>query len=161
MLRSALTVFALAGALVFAAGVGQASAAQPCWRAVINDWYDNGLIDAQYQVHCYREALQHAPGDLRMYSDLPEKVGRALQTALRSQSSRSTASRHVQSVVGSPSKHGPIARVLSELGPKRADSLPVPLLILAAFALLLIGAGAAGMVTRKLASRRVRPGPPD
>ncbi len=155
MLRSALIVAVLAVTLTFVAGVGQASAAQPCWRTVMNDWYDNGRVDAQYQVHCYREALQKAPGDLKIYSDLPEKVGRALQAALLGKSNRSTVGH-----VPSRSAHGPIGRVLSELGPSRADSLPVPLLVLAALALLLIGAGAAGMVTRKLAARRVRPGPP-
>lgn len=167
MLRSVLTVAALAGAIILTAGVGTASAAaQPCWRTVINDWYD-GQIDAQYPVHCYREALANAPGDLKMYSDLPADVNRALQSALRLQAISHPRTGGVDSARHS-SNHslpgrkasGPIGRVLSELGPSRADSLPVPLLVLAGMALLLIGAGAAGMVTRKLAARRVRSGPP-
>jgi hypothetical protein len=156
MLRSALTVSALAGALVLAVGAGPASAAQPCWRAVVNDWYDNDRIDAQYQVHCYRETLQHLTSELKIYSDLPEKVGRALQAAITNQARpappRQLSGHRIRS---------PIGRVLDELGPKRADSLPVPLLVLAGLAMLLIAAGAVGMVTRRLHARRVRPGPPD
>jgi hypothetical protein len=166
MLRSAITVAALAAAFVFVAGTGTASAAQPCWRTVINDWYD-GHIDGTYPVHCYRETLTNAPSDLKMYSALPEDVNRALQSALRLRASShattggSDGSRKV-SIAPLPGRKtsGPIGRVLSELGPSRADSLPVPLLVLAAMALLLIAAGAAGMVMRRLAARRVRPGPP-
>jgi len=156
MLRSALTVSALAGALVLAVGAGPASAAQPCWRAVVNDWYDNGRIDAQYQLHCYRDALQHAPSDLKIYSDLPEQVGRALQAAITNRAKqappRQLSGHHTR---------GPVSRMLAELGPNRADSVPVPLLVLAGLAMLLISAGAVGMVTRRLHARRVRPGPPD
>jgi hypothetical protein len=160
MLRSTLTVAALAAALVFTAGVGTASAAQPCWRTVVQDWYD-GHIDRQYPVHCFREALANAPSDLKMYSDLPADVNRALQTALLRAHASQTPTRYPSNArLPGRTTSGPIGRVLSELGPSRADSLPVPLLVLAAMALLLIGAGAAGMVTRRLAARRVRSGPP-
>lgn len=153
--------------LVFAAGTGTASAAKPCWRTVITDWYD-GHIDGTYSVSCYRETLSKAPADLKMYSDLPEDVNRALQSALRTEASRHATTagvKHARHVSISPlpgrTTSGPIGRVLSELGPNRADSLPVPLLILAGLALLLIAAGAVGMATRKLHARRVRPGPPE
>jgi len=166
MLRSALTTAALAVTLVFAAGTGTASAAQPCWRTVVQDWYD-GQINGTYPVHCYREALSNAPSDLKIYSDLPEDVNRALQSALRLDAIRHPKSgvKHARHVSISPlpgrKSSGPIGRVLSELGPSRADSLPVPLLVLAGLALLLIATGAVGMATRRLQARRVRPGPPE
>ncbi len=167
MLRSALTTAALAATLVFAAGTGTASATQPCWRTVITDWYD-GHIDGTYSVSCYRETLSKAPPDLKMYSDLPEDVTRALQSALRLDAIRHPTTgdvkseRHI-SIAPQPGRttSGPIGRVLSELGPSRADSLPVPLLVLAGLALLLIATGAVGMATRRLQARRVRPGPPE
>src|SRR6266508_469999 len=55
-----LGVVALAAAL--AAG-GPAYAAAPCWKTLINDWYD-GRIDRVYRVGCYREALAHMPEDV-------------------------------------------------------------------------------------------------
>lgn len=194
MLRSApMAVAALGAALaaiVLAGGARTATAAEPCWRAVINDWYDNGQIDSRYPVHCYREALQHAPGDLKIYSDLPEKVEHALQSALRTPASagkaqRSTGAGSGATTVspsdkapkssaagkdgGAPAKgagggasksnskpRGPIAHVLNQLGPSRADSLPIPLLVLAGVGLLLIAAGTASIVMRRLQRKRVR-----
>ena len=43
------------------------------------------------------------------------------------------------------------------LGSDRADSVPVPLLVLAGLALLLVAAGAAGLIARRLQGRRPRP----
>ena len=48
-----------------------------------------------------------------------------------------------------PSKAG-----FNKLGPENSDSLPLPLLILAGLALLLIAAGAAGIVSRRLRARK-------
>ena len=154
-----LTTVALAAALLVAAGCGNATAAaQPCWRTVIQDWYD-GKIDGNYSASCYREALKNAPDDLRMYSDLPEDLDRALQTKARSLSGIQHAAKTVPSKAAANGRNkprGPVGRVLEELGPKRADSVPIPLLVLASLALLLIAAGAGGLVTRRLAARRVK-----
>ncbi len=169
MLRALVTSAAIA-ASILAYGAGSASAGTPCWRAVINDWYDNTTIDSRYPVHCYREALQHAPSDLRIYSDLPDKLERALQAALLRQGDvKGTSTMKVQTEAQPDSKapsrtpqstrrkHGPIEKVLDQLGPSRADSLPIPLFILAGVAGLLIAAGAVSLTLRRLAARRVRP----
>lgn len=142
MLRSRLAIAALAGGFLLAAGTGAgtASAAQPCWRTVINDWYD-GQIDGRYSASCYREALKNAPDDLKIYSDLPEDLNRALQSSVRS-------------LNGHNRPQGPVGKVLDGLGPSRADSVPIPLLVLAGLALLLIAGGAVGMFSRRAAARR-------
>lgn len=164
MMRS-LVIGAAIAASVLAFGAGSASAATPCWRAVVNDWYDNGTIDSRYPVHCYREALSAAPSDIRIYSDLPDKVERALQEALlaRAGDVKGTSTEKVSPDSRAPSsskhKNGPIEKVLGQLGPDRADSVPVPLLILAGVALLLIAAGATSLVMRRLHAKRVRSGP--
>ena len=44
--------------------------AQPssCGRAVIDDWYDNGRVDGTYALHCYDDAIDTLPRDVRDYS---------------------------------------------------------------------------------------------
>jgi hypothetical protein len=67
-----------------------------------------------------------------------------------------------------PSSHPDplLTKAIKRLGPSNADSIPLPLVVLGALALLLLAAGAAGMVARKLQERRLpaTPGgspPPD
>ena len=43
----------------------------------------------------------------------------------------------------------------NKIGPRNADSIPLPLIILAGLALLLIAAGGAGLVSRRLRARKV------
>jgi hypothetical protein len=73
----AVVTAALAGALVRPV---TAAAAAPCWKALLNDWYD-GRIDNTYPIHCYRDALHHLPKDVDEYSSAREDITRALQSA--------------------------------------------------------------------------------
>ena len=148
MSKTLIAIAVVAGTLALAAGTETASAAKPCWRTVINDWYD-GSIDGHYAASCYRQALSNAPDDLKMYSDLPEDLNRGLQASIR-------AGGNSRSLSGRKGPNGPVGKVLDGLGPSRADALPIPLLVLAGFALLLVAAGAVGVVTRRLAAGRAR-----
>ena len=79
-LKRLLLLTLLAGlGLLFAAG--PAAAAKPCWKKLIDDWYD-GRIDKVYPVACYRQAMKHAGEDVKVYSSLPEDLTRALQSAI-------------------------------------------------------------------------------
>jgi hypothetical protein len=158
-MRTLVTIAALAAVSALALGVGSASAKASCGAAVINDWYVDGTIDHRYPAKCYREALSKVTDKMRIYSDLPEQLDRGLRQALTrdgilsskhtiQQPSRSTASHRAS---------GPIQRVLGELGPDRADSIPIPLMILAGVALLLIAAGAGSAIVRRLNGRRNTP----
>ena len=51
------------------------------------------------------------------------------------------------------------AKAFDRLGPGNANSIPIPLIVLGSLALLLLAAGAAGMVARKLQERRPQPAP--
>jgi hypothetical protein len=73
-----LVLAAVAGALLLA---GQAAAKEPCWKTLIDDWYD-GRIDNVYPVPCYRAALAHMPEDVAQYSTLGDDINRALQAAI-------------------------------------------------------------------------------
>jgi len=52
---------------------------------------------------------------------------------------------------------GFLNQATDSLGSDRADSVPVPLLVLAGLALLLVAAGAAGLIARRVQARRPHP----
>jgi hypothetical protein len=52
---------------------------------------------------------------------------------------------------------GFIGGVLNTFGPKNASSVPLPLIVLAAVALLLLAAGAASFLARRIQARRIPP----
>jgi hypothetical protein len=149
---------ALAATAFLAFGAGPASA-KSCGAAVINDWYVDGTIDHQYPAQCYRQALGRVTDRMTLYSDLPEQLDRGLRAALTREATLGTTKTITQpsrSAAGHKAS-GPIQRVLGELGPDRADSIPIPLMILAGVALLLIAAGAGSAVVRRVNSRRNAP----
>ena len=126
---------------------------------MINDWYQDGTIDAQYPATCYRQALSRVADQMRIYSDLPGPA-RARPAVGRHARRRPRDEEDDHAAVALDRGHknsGPIQRVLGELGPDRADSIPIPLMILAGVALLLIAAGAASALVRRLNGRRNTP----
>jgi hypothetical protein len=179
LIRRTLLLLAFAGAFLFLLGPAPASAKTPCWRTLINDWYD-GRIDGVYPAKCYGEALKHAPEDLRGYSDLQSDLTRALQVAHRIHQggrtyvpgggkghaagtpARSTSSHGRPSSRSSASPGlgrdkdggGPATKAIRELGHSDADSLPLPLIALGGLALLLLASGAGGMLAKRLSARR-------
>jgi cobalamin biosynthesis Mg chelatase CobN len=76
----ALAAAALLATVLLAAQVGPAAAATPCWKKLLNDWYD-GRIDNVYPVSCYQQTLKHLPEDISVYSSARDDILRALQTA--------------------------------------------------------------------------------
>ena len=174
-LRALALIVALTGVIAIATPP-KATAATPCWDQILDDWWDNERIDQSYSLKCYREAEQNMSQDLRDYSDFPGEIARARARDLRGQQSDpGRGTRVVQSAGpvdernddnndssgGGSSTGGPIGSALDELGPSSADSAPIPLLVLAGLALLLVAAGAAGLLSRKLNARRASVTPPD
>jgi hypothetical protein len=151
----ALVVTALgAGVLTF--GTAPAAAQTACWRQVINDWVKNDRVPATYPLHCYRQAIAHVPNDLRQYSSIEEDILAARQQAARRGSRFLTAA-------GSPNQQnqnrdpqsGIYNQAIDSLSPTNADSMPLPLLILAGLSLILMTAGGAGLVTKRVRARKV------
>jgi hypothetical protein len=175
--RFLLALIALAGAvaLMLSLATPTAMAAKPCWERVVDDWVYNGRIDATYPPSCLSAALKNVPEDIRAYSDFEERVKEARQNALRNrflqgsssgntgETPSTTAPRQSQREriqerepqVDAPNEDGPIESVLNS-GTSDASSVPLPLIILAVLALLMLTAGAAGLAHRKLAARRAR-----
>jgi hypothetical protein len=145
-------------AVTLFAGVAPAAADTPCWKKVVQDWYADGRIDGTYPASCLNEANRRIPEDLKVYSSFEDQTKQARQKAGRTLAVAGAASRARErsrgpQVADEPSR-GPFQAALDKTSPRNADSVPLPLLILAGMALLLISAGAAGLVTRRVRARR-------
>ena len=174
----------MAALAVGLAAPGTAGAAKPCWKVLLNDWYD-GRIDKAYPVSCYRAAIRNLPDDVASYSNAREEINRALLAALSAgqrsgnplgpddpvpaqtgggTDRTSTLPGETDTTDGNSEASpgggddGPLGDVLK---PANADSIPIPLLVLAGLALVLLAAASAGFVARRLQARRAGPsGPP-
>jgi hypothetical protein len=184
-----LAVIVVAVALLGAAvRPAPSAAATPCWKALLNDWYD-GRIDNTYPLHCYSDALKHLPADVQTYSSAHDDILRALQNAkaqLRKAGKAATPTTPVPPPSGGGSSSGGgggggtktatggtggkttsptttaepgrttgggLGGAAQGLNTSSPSSLPLPLIVLGALALLLVAAGAIGLV----AKRRQRP----
>ena len=157
-----LALLAILAGLALGAASPAAAKGKPCWERVIDDWLDNGNIDKTYKAACYQQALKHIPEDLRDYSNISDAINAALQASLRGEGPGGGS----QQSTGEPSSSGGgggdqgdnkprklqtvpdrsyYRRAIDNLGTTSADSLPIPLLVLAGLgtALLLSAAGLA------------------
>ena len=165
----------LAGAVLALTTPGQASAAKPCWERVINDWLKDGRIDGTYSVKCYQQALKNVQEDLRDYSNVTDVIQAAMQNALGKPTKTSTGEGPTGTAGGPSGSTGPIGnkprtlqnvpprslyrKAIDNLGTTKADSLPVPLLVLAGLgSVLLLTAG--GLAATKRIRARKPPSPP-
>lgn len=179
-LGALLALTAFAAVLVTAAPAAAAPAS--CARKVIDDWYD-GRIDGTYDLHCYTDAIKIIPRDVRDYSSAEDDIRRALQAARRgkpappNQDGRGGAQSPPPATPGDPvdttdttstTEGTPPANpndpndpggpeVAGPVDTESASSVPIPLLILAGLALLLIAGGSAGYVIRRVQARRPPP----
>jgi hypothetical protein len=156
--RCLTALFALL--LVALATAAPATAAKPCWRQVLDDWTDNTRLNGTYPISCYDTALKNLPEDIVSYTDASDQISNARQDAL--QGDRVLSSRPGGDDDDPDAGGGPLGDILSA-GTDSADSIPLPLLILGGLATLLMAAGGAGLLSRKLQARREGgPGaPPD
>lgn len=152
-----LVAAVLAASLVALALPGTA-AAKSCAQQIIDDWSLHGQLTRTYPTHCYREALDAVPEDLRDYSSITDDIQAALQAQL-GRRARAERLGLPDSKGNGPNRtlqlaHPPRSlyrRAIDNLGTTSADSLPIPLLVLASLGGLLL-LTAAGMT----AARRIR-----
>ena len=76
-------VAAVLGTAALAFAATPASAATPCWKQILNEWTDAGRVSADYEVHCYSEAINHVPEDLAQYTGIIDDITTARQQAAR------------------------------------------------------------------------------
>ena len=156
-----------------------AGAAQSCGRTVIDDWYDDGRVDGTYALHCYDDAIEILPRDVRDYSSAKEDIQRALAAARRGEDAPPARTdptpESPAASPGDPEDPGDTSTTETTSTPPTdgaptdtvasppvadtdsASSVPIPLLILAGLALLLVAGGSAGYLIRRLQARRAPP----
>jgi hypothetical protein len=173
---------ALVAATALTIGIGSATAATACAQRVIDDWYKDGRVDGTYELHCYEEAIDALPEDVVIYSSAKGDIERALQDALRKgtpagepEPTEPEQPGEEPRTGGGVSPSGPDDPEQPSTGPSAGDdkgpgdpealpgeatssdasSVPLPLIVLAALALLLLAAGGAGYLNRRVQARRV------
>ena len=180
---AAVAVAVVLAAVASVAAPAPAAAATPCWKRLVNDWYD-GRIDRAYPVKCYRTALKNLPEDVENYADAEDQIRRALLAATRRNSGGGGTAgsaaggeqlvpppKYPQSQGGGGGERtaapdaeeedgGVIGNIFDAIRPNNADSVPLPLLVLAGLAFVLLGSALAGFVAKRIQARRVALGPP-
>jgi F0F1-type ATP synthase membrane subunit c/vacuolar-type H+-ATPase subunit K len=163
---------AIGGAALGTAQPAQARSMSTCSSALIHDWYVDGRVDKTYPLHCYREALKEIPEDQAIYGTLREDLTRALQSTIRQHGGHVNANTPVAPPGGpgdgdggngpnGTGKSGGVFHWLAQkLGPSTADSIPIPLLILAGLAFALIAAAGVSLIARRMQARRAAADPP-
>ena len=151
-----------------------ATAAPSCARQVIDDWYDDGRVDRTYPLHCYDDAIEALPPDVRDYSSAKEDIQRALQARMRGEASPPASTdpspggsgggttttkppkNQTTTDVSNPKNENP-PEASGQVDSDSASSVPIPLLILGGLALLLIAGGSAGYFIRRYQGRNNPP----
>jgi hypothetical protein len=157
--RLTLLTILLAGLVAL---VPATASAATCWKELVNDYWADNRVDRTYPISCYREAMEKLPNDVQQYSDAQDDLRRALLAAIRDErdsgggfSDPNQNEVPVASASDDGGGDGFFAQVLEKLGPKNADSIPVPLLVLGSIALLLMGAAGVSYLARYLQARRL------
>lgn len=166
-------VATFAAALLMLALPGTA-AAKSCARQVVDDWSQHGELTHTYSIRCLRAALDVVPEDLRDYTSISDDIQAALQAQLGRRANLDRAKRLgiPDSTTAGPNRslqlsHPPPSlyrRAIDNLGTTSADSIPIPLLVLASLGGLLLLSAAGMTATRRIRAARARggaPPPPD
>jgi hypothetical protein len=166
-----LGLLLLAVALLSGASGRPASAKTPsCADQVIADWYDDGRVGKIYPLHCYREAIAKLPPDVLDYSNAKEEIGRALafakqgkpdpggtdptppsttSTATGTKTTKTSTNKTTKTSTTRTTTTGTTATT-STTDTSGPSSVPVPLLVLGGLAVLLLAAGSAGYLRRRM-----------
>ena len=177
-IKLVLAVLLGAAALVPAAQASPASLQQAtsnCWLQVINDWLDNNQVDQVYAIPCYTQAIQKLSSysDIAGYSSAIDDIRRAELAAIRQDRSNGpggssggpsapgggpgSGPSNPSGPSSSPSGH---SKFLGIPGPSSATSIPLPLIVLGALAILLALSALGTWLVRRFQTRRPgRPAP--
>jgi hypothetical protein len=158
-------------ALVMVSTVGSKPAmakAKSCADQVIADWYDDGRVGKIYPLHCYTEAIAKLPPDVLDYSNAKEEIGRALAFAKQGKpdpggsdpspgstgptgtNTSTTRTNETPPTKPTTTDTDTTSTVVSPTDTSGPSSVPVPLLVLGGLAVLLLAAGSAGYLRRRM-----------
>lgn len=149
-----------------ALGLASPAAASRCGDKVLADWFDNGRIDRLYPLHCYEEAIDSIPADIRDYADAEEVISRALQAAVGGKLAQGGCDPTPGDGNGGPPCRGVTgpsdsggstgsggtgsgSEATPDVDTSGVTSVPVPLLVLGGMSLALLAAGGLGYLARR------------
>ena len=163
---------ALVVSVLVALALPGTAAASKCGDKVLEDWYDNGRVDRLYDPHCYEDAIDAIPKDIKDYVDAEEIISRALQFSLRGEIAPGgkDPTPGDDNPDGTPGKNkggknnggtnsggtnsgGP--EVTPDVDTSGPSSVPIPLLVLGGMSLTLLAAGGLGYLSRRRQAARV------
>ena len=160
-LRTFLAALVVAGvATTFVANASASTRDTPCWKALLNDWYD-GHIDKTYGIPCYQQAIDHLPTDVQVYSSARDDIrsaesaaiaaanGNGSVTTTATETTATTDATTTTEAPGNTKPTGPIPSVIVDASPGGATSFPLPLVILGSLAVLLVAAGVGVLAWRR------------
>jgi hypothetical protein len=160
--RRVLALAAVLGAVaatLVALALPATAMATPCGDKVLADWFDNGRIDRLYDLHCYEDAIDAIPSDLRDYANAEEIISRALQAAVGGKldpggpdPSPGDPGDGGGSPPGGPEDPDGDSVAAPEVDPTGLSSVPIPLIVLGAMSLALLAAGGLGYLRRRHAA---------
>jgi hypothetical protein len=185
VLAATAALFAAGATTASAAPATGGKVTSTCWKDVVNDWLQHQPnVVGKYPIACYRQAIQHLNNypDIRQYSNAPDDIHRAMLLAIShnqgggGQGSSSgggggggggggSSSGGGSSTSGSGTGSQPandksfITRLFDAVGPANAESIPLPLLVLAGLAVLLLLAAFGTWLAKRLQARRMTPAP--
>lgn len=159
--RRVLALAALVGVLaatLVALALPATAMATPCGDKVLADWFDNGRIDRLYDLHCYEDAIDAIPADLRDYANAEEIISRALQAAVGGKLDPvgGPDPSPEDGVDGGPTTPGDPedpdgegSEAAPDVDTTGLSSVPIPLIVLGAMSLALLTAGGLGYLRRR------------
>jgi hypothetical protein len=174
---STLALLAVGAPAASAAPAATQQATNTCWKTVVNDWLNNQPnLKGSYPIPCYTQAIQHLSDypDIKQYSSAIDDIHRALLAVIRQdrndggQSGGGSQQGPDSSSSQSPGGGGPNSSgggggghhsFFGIGGPSSATSVPLPLIILGALAVLLALAALATWFARRFQARRPAPAP--
>jgi len=165
-------VVALFVTVLVALSLPGTAAASACGDKVLEDWYDNGRVDRIYPPHCYEDAIDSIPKDIKDYVDAEEVISRALQFSLRGEIAPGgkDPTPGDDNPDGTPGKGGKNnggtnnggtggtnggTEVTPGVDTSGPSSVPIPLLVLGGMSLALLAAGGLGYLSRRRQAAQV------
>ena len=133
--------------------------ASKCGDQVLADWFDNGRIDRLYDLHCYEDAIDSIPSDLRDYANAEEIISRALQAAVDGKLAPGGPDPSPDDGTGGGGAGGgggpgdpnqpPGGEAAPDVDTSGISSVPLPLIVLALMSVALLTAGGLGYLRRR------------
>jgi hypothetical protein len=136
-----------------------------CGEQIVADWFDNGRIDRLYPLHCYEEAIDAIPQDIRDYADAADVINRALQAALNGKLDEGgpdpTPGKGTRTIPkgnsggndgggnGNQANGNGTPQASGEIDTSGPSSVPIPLIVLGGISLALLAAGGYGYLSRR------------